>query len=116
MRRWCGVLVVGSWFRISGKLLKRAIGNFGSNMEATEEMKVNHDACKAAVAQNGECRAASTIAPGGNVCLWSTEPHRLKIYLKMRPTSGELADCLEGRKSNGGSRRTFWGLAVKSLL
>ena len=56
------------------------------------------------------------VAPGGNVCLWSTEPHRLKIYLKMRSTSGELADCLEGRKSNGGDRRTLWGLVVKSFL
>ena len=84
--------------------------------KATEEMKGDRDFCKAAVAQNGECRAASTIAPGGNVCLWSTEPHRLKIYLKMRSASGELADCLEGRKSSGGGRRTFWGLVVKTFL
>ena len=83
---------------------------------ATEEMKGDRDFCKAAVAQNGECRAASANAPSGNVCLWSTEPHSLKTYLKMRSTSGELADCLEGRKSNGGGRRTFWGLVVKSLL
>ena len=84
-------------------------------MEATEEMKGDRDACKAAVAQDGECRDASANAPGGNVCLWSTEPHRLKIYLKMRSTSGELADCLEGRTSNGGSRRTYWGLVVKTI-
>ena len=63
-------------------LLKRAIGNFGSNMEATEEMKGDRDACKAAVAHDGECRAASANAPGGNVCLWSTEPHILKILLE----------------------------------
>ena len=53
--------------------------------DAPEEMKGDRDACKAAVAQDGEsgeCRAASTIAPGGNVCLWSTEPHRLKILLE----------------------------------
>ena len=49
---------------------------------ATDEMKGDRDACKAAVAQDGECRAAPTIAPGGNVCLWSTEPHRLKALLE----------------------------------
>ena len=50
--------------------------------KATEEMEGDHDACKAAVAQDGECRAAPTIAPGGNVCLWSTEPRLLKILLE----------------------------------
>ena len=101
----CGVEIDGSWFRIGGKCSLNVVywlSGVGF--------------CKAADAQDGECRAASTIAPGGNVCLWSTEPHRLKIYLKMRSTSGELADCLEGRKSNGGGRRTFRGLVVKPLL
>ena len=51
-------------------------------MEATEEMKGDRDACKAAVAHDGECRAASANAPDGNVCLWSTEPHLLKILLE----------------------------------
>ena len=54
--------------------------------DAPEEMKGNRDVCKAAVAQAGQaagvCRAASAIAPGGNVCLWSTEPHRMKILLE----------------------------------
>ena len=49
---------------------------------ATEEMKGYRDFCKAAVAQNGECRAASANAPGGNVCVWSTEPRLLKILLE----------------------------------
>ena len=50
-------------------------------MEATEEMKGDRDACKAAVAHDGECRAASANAPGGNVCLWSAEPRLLEALL-----------------------------------
>ena len=52
---------------------------------AGEEMKGDRELCTAAVAQDGkagECRAAPTIAPGGNVCLWSTEPRLLKILLE----------------------------------
>ena len=39
---------------------------------AGEEMKGDRELCMAAVAQDwkaGECRAAPTIAPSGNVCL-----------------------------------------------
>ena len=82
-------------------------------MEATEEMKGDRDACKAAVAQDGECRAASANAPGGNVCLLSTEPHLLKILLEIRPTSGKLADCLEGRMSTGDSERASYGVWLR---
>ena len=53
--------------------------------DAPEEMKGDREVCKAAVAQDGQvagvCRAASTIAPGGNVCLWSTEPRLLETYV-----------------------------------
>ena len=49
---------------------------------ATEEMNGDRDFCKAAVAQNGECRAASANVPGGNVCLWSTESRLLNILLE----------------------------------
>ena len=54
--------------------------NGGALKHIGEEMKGDRELCMAAVA--GEFRAASTIAPGGNVCLWSTEPHRLKILFE----------------------------------
>ena len=53
--------------------------------DAPEEMKGDREVCMAAVAQDwraGVCRAASTIAHGGNVCLWSTEPHRFETLLE----------------------------------
>ena len=78
-------------------------------------MKGDRDFCKAAVAQNGECRAASANAPSGNVCLWSTEPHLLKNF-RIRPASGKLADRLEGRMSTGDSERACYGFGCEDML
>ena len=49
--------------------------------KATEEMKGDRDACKAAVAQDGECRAATKWPPVETFAC-STEPHLLKILLE----------------------------------
>ena len=48
--------------------------------------------------------------------MWSTEPHLLKILLEIRPTSGKLADCLEGRMSTGDSERACYGFGCEDML
>ena len=77
----------------------------------TEEMTGDRDACKAErLPRTGSAEPRPRTPPVETFACGPPNPVFGKSSLGLRPTSGNLADDLEGRLSTGGSERASYGV------